>query len=319
MHGLKITHNNLLLENIFVGKSRNEVALANFSLARKEDAANFSPSNDCVSFGLMLCELVHNGSKETVSQARKLVARGDFRQARQSIVAHLHRENPVDQVIEKLLSENPQDRPPMSVVKARLEAIRKQVDVEEVLKDHNLKNFTNMSAAQIEEKKRHGEILDMFTQVSKGEPISKVYSRNLQYMRDVAYALSQLHTAHYAYGGLSVRNLLLDMKTKSPLLAGAKCISVEDSSFTGEATPYEKDCLDFGIALFAMLHGKEGLMITEKINITGFDSGIKEIRSKLNMNNPGDALIADLISQDHSKIPSMEEVVRRIEEHQSNL
>lgn len=132
MHREDFIHNDLKLNNFLLDEETDSALLADFGMTEVVGmggapgtfpAPEFraSKEGDCWAFGLALYRMLSASQNfDLVSNAHYDAGPEKIQQARQRILSTLHKDDPVDVLVEELLSLDPRKRPPMMEVTQRL-------------------------------------------------------------------------------------------------------------------------------------------------------------------------------------------------------
>lgn len=160
--------------------------------------------------------------------------------------------------------------------------------------------------------------------------------QRIKYMIDAGEALEGVHERDYVNCDFKLENLLYSKAKNEALLTDfGFTVKTSQSALTGTFPAPEmpcglqassskpNDCWAFGIALYAMLHGKEGVKDIVKLHFSVGTEKIKEgrevILSKLNLNNAGDLLVKELLSLNPEDRPDMKTTVTCLKEIDKNI
>jgi serine/threonine protein kinase len=149
MHNLQIAHCDLKLTNFLFDKEKDTAFLSDFGLASQFKSKAFAgtfpapecapiqpklthsipiqatPENDCWAFGLALFSMLR-GKNKMIYTFRAAYDRGQktIQETGKAICTFLEKSNdPADKLIQQLLSQDPQHRPPMQKIVTQLEAL----------------------------------------------------------------------------------------------------------------------------------------------------------------------------------------------------
>jgi hypothetical protein len=225
-----------------------------------------------------------------------------------------------------------------------LEAMRQEFDLSSYFRANGVPNILeikmthgqNLNKVRLHMPLAKSDLEAVITALADGPITKETRKKFLLYLLQAALALQGMHLLGYVHNDFKLGNLLLDKEHDCVKVSDFGMCEVVDEPTLASTFPaperapdtndlkkkmpgtFHNDCWAFGLAMYSMLHGKEGRNLTHEAHFSNGKEAIeakaKTIVTTLQDNDPADQLIKELLNLEPSKRPTMGTVVKTLQE-----
>jgi serine/threonine protein kinase len=304
------------------------------SLAMSKDPDNpylATPTNDCWAYGIALYGILYGkDADKEVEMAHFSNGPSGIKKALASISKKLDLEKRTDKLIYDLLFSSVSKRPSMKEVRARLQEMLKSEELYKTLQKHHVPHISNF---QPWEKDRIASIKGIYWNKASEKTFPKLTrEQKIHYITDIAETLEKMHQAGFTQNNLNASKLLLSTKSNEVFLTDfSTCTKIGEElpqkatlspEYIHEQKPTateKNDCFAFGLTLLEIFHPEKARRFVDRFH----DMDLSEKRfyfpylaliAELDLKDPVDTLIRDLLQIDPTRRPSMQNVFMRLKD-----